>query len=259
MAAASRLRRIDPPRRPVPPQLDGVLTGAAWQQPLFTLFEAQARRTPERVALIVGERSVTFGQMLADYRRDSVLAWGGRLNDLAVQMLAAQTAALRTAAARHLSSDGIAEDRQGHAFSLDMRYCGQSFTLAIPWTEGTTDWKPLREAFAARHTETFGYADADNDCEIVNVRLVSTGRVDKPVLEFAPQSTGDPVVERRRAWFDGGWTDCPVYDRAAMAVGFTIEGPAIVEEAGGTSIMPPGWRGVIDASGALICDALPRP
>jgi N-methylhydantoinase A len=76
--------------------------------------------------------------------------------------------------------------------------------------------------------------------------------VDKPRLDFAPDRTGDPLVERRRAWF-GGWVDCPVYDRPAMPVGFSLAGPAIVEEAGGTSVVPPGWSVAVHASGAFVC------
>ena len=234
---------------------DFVLIGFGGAGPMHVFMVADELAIPRVIVPRFPGHLSALGQMLADFRRDSVLVWGGRLNDLGVEDLAAQTMTLRTAAAAHMSADGVAEDRQGHAFALDMRYCGQSFTLAIPWADGTAEWEPLRTAFAERHIETFGYADPDNDCEIVNVRLVSTGLVDKPELSFEAEPTGDPLVERRQVWFDGGWTDCPVYDRAAMAVGSTVAGPAIIEEAGGTSILPPGWRCVVDASGSLICDA----
>jgi N-methylhydantoinase A len=104
-----------------------------------------------------------------------------------------------------------------------------------------------------RHAQTFGHADINNDAEIVNIRLVSRGMVDKPDLSFAPESAGDVLLERRPVWFDDGWTDCPVYDRGAMAAGFGFEGPAIVEETGGTSVVPPGWQVEVLASGTLDC------
>lgn len=195
-----------------------------------------------------------LGQMLADVRRDLVKAWGGRLSALSPDDLDRQADDLRNQGGRLLAEDGVPTDRHRHSFTIDMRYAGQSFTLAIPWRPGDSDFNPLRRAFDARHEETFGYADMDNDAEIVNVRLVSTGLVDKPALNFTSQARGDPDAGRRRVWF-GGWTDTATYDRAEMPVGFAFCGPAIVEEAGSTSVVPPGWTVVVHHSGALLCNS----
>ncbi len=195
-----------------------------------------------------------LGQMLADVRRDLVKAWGGRLSALSPDDLERQADDLSNQGSRLLAEDGVPTDRHRHSFTIDMRYAGQSFTLAIPWRPGDSDFDPLRQAFDARHEETFGYADTDNDAEIVNVRLVSTGLVDKPALNFTSQARGDPGAGRRRVWF-GGWTDTATYDRAEMPVGFAFSSPAIVEEAGSTSVVPPGWAVVVHKSGALLCNS----
>ena len=194
-----------------------------------------------------------LGQMLADLRRDAVDAWGGRVSELSVHDLRARANAMREDGAATLEADGVERGRHRHAFTLDVRYVGQSFTLPIPWSPEDPDWSPLRAAFDARHEETFGYADPANDIEIVNVRLVSIAEVDKPALDFRPRGTGDPVVERRPAWF-GEWRETPVLDRERLTVGSRIEGPAIVEEAGGTTVAPPGWTVEVDRSGALRCE-----
>ena len=128
--------------------------------------------------------------------------------------------------------------------------CGSSTNRCRPWT-------PLRAAFDTRHEETFGYADAASDIEIVNVRLVSIGEVDKPVVDFAPTGSGDPVIERRPVWF-GEWCETPVVDRERLAAGWRCEGPAIVEEAGGTTVAPPGWTVEVGPSGALMCEGSVR-
>jgi N-methylhydantoinase A len=193
-----------------------------------------------------------LGQLLADLRRDSVLAWGRRLSEIDLAEFRMRCSALRADAAAALRADGFAADRHRHLFSVDMRYVGQSFTLAVPCEPERAGLDDLRAAFAERHEQTFGHSDRQHDAEVVNIRLVSLGVVDKPRLDFAPDRTGDPLVERRRAWF-GGWVDCPVYDRPAMPAGFSLAGPAIVEEAGGTSVVPPGWSVAVHASGALVC------
>ena len=198
-----------------------------------------------------------LGQMLADLRRDTVAAWGGRVSELPIDALRARTGAMRDDGAAKLETDGIPRERHRHEYTLDVRYVGQSFTLPIHWDPADTDWTPLRAAFDVRHEETFGYTDSANDIEIVNVRLVSIGEVDKPVVDFAPAGSGDPVIERRQVWF-GEWCETPVVDRERLAAGWRIDGPAVVEEAGGTTVAPPGWTVEVDAGGALMCEGSVR-
>ena len=198
-----------------------------------------------------------LGQMLADLRRDTVVAWGGRVSELSIDTLRARASTMLEDGAAGLEADGVSRDRHRHELTLDVRYVGQSFTLPIRWDPNDADWTPLRTAFDARHEETFGYADPANDAEIVNIRLVSIGEVDKPVVDFTPAGGGDPVIERRPVWF-GGWCETPVFDRERLPAGWRIEGPAIIEEAGGTTVAPPGWTMKVDASGALMCEGSVR-
>ena len=198
-----------------------------------------------------------LGQMLADLRRDAVAAWGGRVSELAIDTLRARADAMRADGAAALEADGMGRERHRHEFTLDVRYVGQSFTLPVRWDPDDADWTPLRAAFDARHEETFGYADPANDVEIVNVRLVSIGEVDKPAFDLAPRGAGDPVVERRPVWF-GEWRDTPVFDRERLPAGRRIEGPAILEEEGGTTVAPPGWTVEVDPGGALRCEGSVR-
>ena len=194
-----------------------------------------------------------LGQLLADLRRDFVRVWGGRLAALDVGDFRVQAEAMRRDAGALLSDDGFGPDRHAHNFSVDMRYVGQSYTLAVPCDPATVELADLRQAFGARHERTFGHDDTASDAEIVNIRLVSRGLADKPALSFSPEREGDPLIERRPVWFDDGWVDCPVYDRAAMPAGYALDGPAIVEEAGGTSVVPPRWRVAVHESGSLDC------
>ena len=193
-----------------------------------------------------------LGQMMADLRRDFVKAWGGRLGGLSLGVLKREAEALRRQGIRLLLDDGIALERHRHEFTIDMRYAGQSYTLGIAWNFDDPDFGPLRRAFDDLHEETFGYADRANEVEIVNIRLVSIGEVAKPALDFASKAEGDPNAGRRSVWF-GRWIDTVIFDRAKLPTGFTFAGPAIVEEAGGTSVVPPGWSVRVHESGALIC------
>jgi N-methylhydantoinase A len=193
-----------------------------------------------------------LGQMFADLRRDSVVVWGGRLSDLSVSALKVRACGMRDEAERRLAADGIARESQRHVFTLDMRYSGQSFTIPIPWREDDQDLSTVRSAFDACHQSTFGHSTTDKDVEIVNVRLASVGIVDKPELKFATARSEQLHTETRRVWLSG-WQECRVLHRDAMESEYTFRGPAIVEEAGSTSVIPPDWSVSVHESGALLC------
>jgi len=230
---------------------DFALVGFGGAGPMHVFLVADELAIPHVVIPRFPGHLSALGQMLANMRCDFVSAWGGRLSSLTVDALNGEIETLTMRAAATLTADGVAVDRHRHTVTLDMRYVGQSFTLPILW-DAYADWTPLRAAFDARHAETFGYEDATNDAEIVNVRLVSIGLVDKPEIGMAETIAGEPILERRRVWF-GEWVECPVYRREAMPPGFTVTGPAVVEEAGGTSVVPPLWRCEIASDGALVC------
>ena len=46
----------------------------------------------------------------------------------------------------------------------------------------------------------------------------------------------------------------PVYDRYLLPVGGNIPGPAIIEEASATMVVPPGARARVDRAGNLLVD-----
>jgi N-methylhydantoinase A len=234
---------------------DFALLGFGGAGPMHVFLVAEELAVPQVIVPRYPGHLSALGQLLADQRHDSVRTWGGRLSALDPADLKAEAELLRSNAAAILETDGFGPDRQNHSFTADMRYAGQSFTLAVALDADAPDWDTLRRAFADRHTQNFGHADMNNECEIVTIRLVSLGIVDKPSLTFTSDipADSDPILERRQVWFGTGWTDCPVYDRAKMPSALTITGPAIIEESGGTSVVPPDWKVTVHESGTLIC------
>jgi N-methylhydantoinase A/oxoprolinase/acetone carboxylase beta subunit len=51
-------------------------------------------------------------------------------------------------------------------------------------------------------------------------------------------------------WF-GGWHDTPVHDRPRLGPGQRLAGPLIIEEDGGTTVVPPGWSVEVLPCGTL--------
>ena len=100
-----------------------------------------------------------------------------------------------------------------HTGEADLRYAGQSFELTIPLQPD------LAAAFHAAHEARYGYADRAREIELVAVRTADI----RPGPRFElPRA--DPL---------------------------RVEGPSIVEQAGSTVWIPPGWVGVRDGSSTL--------
>jgi N-methylhydantoinase A len=67
-------------------------------------------------------------------------------------------------------------------------------------------------------------------------------------------SRGSAVKGTRRVYFPESrdYIDTSVYDRARLAAGVKIVGPAVVEEEGSTLVIGPGATGRVATSGNLI-------
>jgi N-methylhydantoinase A len=90
----------------------------------------------------------------------------------------------------------------------DLRYAGQSFELTLPLQED------LAEAFHRAHEEQYGFAERDREVQLVAVRTADIRK--GPELEL-------PLDEET-----------------------TVHGPAVIELAGSTCWIPPGWVGARD-------------
>jgi N-methylhydantoinase A len=63
---------------------------------------------------------------------------------------------------------------------------------------------------------------------------------------------GDARIGERRAYFaPAGFVATSLYDRARLPEGSRLLGPAIVEQADTTSVIPPGYVAIVETSGNL--------
>jgi N-methylhydantoinase A len=158
-------------------------------------------------------------------------------------------------AARHqLELEGFATPQQRILRSLDLRYRGQAFELNVAVGAAGLALDAIEAAFHRQHLAAYGHASSDAAIELVNARLTAYGLVSKPSGEryrSAVESIDDALVARRPVWFDGAPHDCPVWERERLPERAVLRGPAVVEEFGATTVVPPGWHGVIDEHGNL--------
>jgi N-methylhydantoinase A len=192
-----------------------------------------------------------LGLLASDIKHDDVRTRVGLLAER-WPLLPTLFAEMEAGARRQLELDGFAAADQRLLRSLDLRYRGQAFELNLEHRGEPLD--VVAAAFHERHRAMYGHADPTAAIELVNARLTAYGVVAKPATErhAAPGASLDgALLERRRVWFDGATHEVPVWERERLPSSASIEGPAIVEEFGATTVVPPGWRGGLDAHGNL--------
>ena len=187
---------------------------------------------------------------------------------------------LDAAGRARMQAEGVPADAVRVAYSADMRYVGQAYELEVPIEAPVvSDRMPeILSAFHAVHERVYGYARTQQPVEFVNFRAVHTFPLPKPIDYMGGLATGPPSplharrapgnpghsskysdtlldearVGERGAWFaPAGFVATAIYERARLPLGARVAGPAIIEQADTTTVIPPGHAALVDPSGNL--------
>jgi N-methylhydantoinase A len=162
---------------------------------------------------------------------------------------------------QELAREGVSRAAMEFRRSVDMRYVGQSYELAVRLREGRFD-RDGREALTAQfhdeHDRAYGFKAPGERIETVAVRVTAVGRIVKPTLRVIDGSAdldgANAVKEYRPVYFREapGFVDCSIYDRYRLGAGTAVRGPAVIEEADSATVIHPGYRATTTDTGCLI-------
>jgi len=194
-----------------------------------------------------------LGLLTADVRHDFVKTRLALQSDLAAGEVERFFGELEVQAGAQLSTEGFRGERVRFERSADIRYAGQAWevnlALPAPAPEGTA----LRQRFDTAYAAIYGHQGApEEEIQLVRLRLSAFGVIDKPKLATVPDDTGAQPVNNRSVYFDGAWHPSSVWERGSLGRGARVRGPAIVEEFGSTTVVPPRWEGTVDEFGNLV-------
>lgn len=175
------------------------------------------------------------------------------LDDLSLEDLAGMCAELETKAAEILITGGVAPETICFRRRLDMRYSGQGHEVEVwlPDTNPECIRATLPQLFADAYSAIFGMSLPGRPIEILNWKIEAYGPLvathDTYRLVQSSEA-GMALKNTRRAYFPeaGGFVDCPVYDRYALASGETVAGPALIEERESTCVLGPNDHLTVD-------------
>jgi N-methylhydantoinase A len=198
-----------------------------------------------------------FGLLAVDWRTDHIVTKVMHEETIDLADVAARYAALEHEATATLQRDGIEASRIRLVREADIRYAGQSMEVRVTAPGGAVDkafLSGLIGAFNAAHLKTFGYDYAGRQkIELVNLCVSGFGVIERPGMPKLARRAGKPVPKSSRAvYFGTRFQDTPVYDRTLLPSGGRVDGPAVVEEFGSTTVVFPGQYVEVDPHGILV-------
>jgi N-methylhydantoinase A len=193
-----------------------------------------------------------MGLVMSDVTHDYIrsrLVNAARISEDEVNVIFAE---LATRARADLVDESFPPDSIGIEYALDMRYAGQGYEMTVPcpYPLKAGELASLRKTFDEEHRKRFGHTAPNEPVEIVSWRLRGIGHVppvELPKYEPTGMRLSDAVREIRKARFNGGMLECPVYQRERLDVGVSFAGPAIVDQLDCTSVIAPGQQATVDA------------
>ena len=97
----------------------------------------------------------------------------------------------------------------------------------------------------------YGYSMDGADLELINLRVTGVGKVNKPHQEtysYHQENSEHALLGSRLAFFEGNFTDTPVYDGLLLQCGNSVVGPAIIVQPTTTIVVPPDFSLLTDKS-----------
>lgn len=167
---------------------------------------------------------------------------------------------LRHRAATWFADEQIPADTRHIGRSVRLRRSGHSFEVWVDVPDGPISAVTIG-TLADRLAEAVGCAPPDAaPLELLALRVEATGRLPGPCFRPLAGIGPDASAARtgsREAWLPGPGPPavCEVYDRARLNAGNVIKGPALIEEADATTLLPRGMTARVDGMLGLMLEA----
>jgi N-methylhydantoinase A len=142
---------------------------------------------------------------------------------------------------------------------LDMRYAGQNYELRVPVPVdalGDSDVALLVKRYHEAHRRRHGYDAPEATVQIVNARVALRVPPAPLPLSTPPATRAPEATAKRDVFFEeaGRFVACPVWWRDALPAGFSLHGPAVVEQMDSTLVVPPDVTATVHDSGHLVLE-----
>ncbi|WP_406350792.1 hydantoinase B/oxoprolinase family protein [Streptomyces sp. NBC_00658] len=157
---------------------------------------------------------------------------------------------LEGAARAELLAEDVPEDRIRVTRRAQLRYDGTDTALTVELTEPDT----MTRTFEERHRATYSFT-LDRPVVVEALSVEATGLTEPPDLSaLATFESRSTAPETAGLHTGGARRDVPLLRRAELPPGQTVTGPAIITEAGSTTVVDDGWQAATTDDGHLVME-----
>ncbi|HYD27224.1 hydantoinase B/oxoprolinase family protein [Brevundimonas sp.] len=191
-----------------------------------------------------------YGMGLADVRAIRQATMGAALEPGEDASLARSAEALSVEARDMLKAQGFGETSITALVRAEIKFAGSDTPLVVPFAPADA----MRAAFESLHRQRFGFFAEDKALVVETLEAEAVAASDQIAASAAPAGAGGQpgVVARVPVRMAGADHDTPVYRREAFGARVAVDGPAIILEDTGTTVVEPGWRATADEGLNLI-------
>jgi N-methylhydantoinase A len=198
-----------------------------------------------------------FGMQLPDFSQDYVRTYTRRLHDADPASIDTLFAEMEREGRLVLTRSGASDEQIRFVRTADLRYVGQFNEVEVDCPAGATSAESLAQladAFHIAHEQTFAFSIRNRAVELVYLRVPAIAPTPPISLREIEYDDASPLRARKgaRPCYFGraiGWQQTPVYHGDILRAGAAIDGPALLEEAGSTILVPVGARAEVDRYG----------
>ena len=201
-----------------------------------------------------------LGLLVAPARVDRVATVGLRLDRDAPAALEQAFRRLEDDARAVMADTGLKLETATVRRLADGRFLGQGFDLVVelpdgPYDDSEATPRRLTTAFETAYRDKFALTPPDVPVEFINIRVAVRAPVaGAEVTVHGQAGAGSAIKGVRPAYFPARrrFEETTVYERARLAPGDVVRGPAVVEEEGSTLVVGPGATARVAASGNIV-------
>lgn len=199
-----------------------------------------------------------FGCLSADLRYDYTTSINADIAECDAGGLAETLVNHRERGVKQLAQDGadVSDTFVDHV--AEMHFRKQIYTLRVPLGAVDSGWTPdrLRTAFVDSYRASYGESLPSGGIRLASLQTTVTGRR-PPVDPIFTRKPASRPATMRPVTFADGTHDTTVIDRDSLTPGTDLPGPAVIQQADTTILLPPNTRGTVQATGTLVVKVNP--
>jgi len=199
-----------------------------------------------------------FGMLASDIRFDNAITYYTDSKTFDFEAVNGNLTRLEALGRESLFAGGIPPEKMRFEYFVEARYPFQVWGLEFPLPGGRITEETLPEIvedFERLHEERYGAREPGQYVEFTHWRVTASGLMPKLTAAgqkpFGEEDASKALKGERKAYFKetGAFEDARTYDGGVLTPGNEIAGPAIVEEAGTTLVIPLKWKASVTSRG----------